>query len=86
VSIVYFLKRLHNFALSLGWIGIPMVAPYLWPKYEAKSRRGIIRDEQESVLAIEKKTPGSTTLSGRRRHCHSDIPPATSTRASLSQA
>src|ERR1700691_671406 len=56
VSIVYFLKRLHNFALSLGWIAIPIVAPYLWPKYEAKSRRGITRDEQESVLAIEKKT------------------------------
>src|SRR5580692_6346143 len=55
VSIVYFLKRLHNFALSLGWIAIPIVAPYLWPKYEPKDRRGITRDEQESVLAIEKK-------------------------------
>jgi hypothetical protein len=31
VSIVYFLKRLHNFALSLGWIAIPIVAPYLCP-------------------------------------------------------
>lgn len=55
VSIVYFLKRLHNFALSLGWIALPVVAPYLWPKYEAKERRGITRDEQESVLAREKK-------------------------------
>ena len=27
VSIVYFLKRLHNFALSLGWIALPVVAP-----------------------------------------------------------
>jgi hypothetical protein len=25
VSIVYFLKRLHNFALSLGWIALPVV-------------------------------------------------------------
>src|ERR1039457_1454791 len=55
VSIVYFLKRLHNFALSLGWIALPVVAPYLWPKYEAKERRGITPDEQQSVLAIEKK-------------------------------
>jgi integrase len=55
VSIVYFLKRLHNFALSLGWIAIPIVAPYLWPKYEAKPRRGITRDEQETILAHEKK-------------------------------
>ena len=55
VSIVYFLKRLHNFALSLGWIALPVVAPYLWPKYEAKDRRGLTPDEQQSVLAIEKK-------------------------------
>lgn len=55
VSTVYFLKRLHNFALSLGWIAIPIVAPYLWPKYEAKERRGITPDEQESILVIEKK-------------------------------
>jgi len=27
VAITYFLKRLHNFALSLGWIAIPIVAP-----------------------------------------------------------
>jgi integrase len=54
VSIVYFLKRLHNFALSLGWIAIPIVAPYLWPKYEAKDRRGITRDEHQDVLAKEK--------------------------------
>src|ERR1017187_824433 len=55
VSIVYFLKRLHNFALTLGWIAIPIVAPYLWPKYEAKDRRGITPNEQQSILAIEKK-------------------------------
>ena len=30
-------------------------APYLWPKYEAKERRGITPDEQQSILAIEKK-------------------------------
>ena len=53
VSIVYFLKRLHNFAVSLGWIAVPIVAPYLWPKYEPKDRRGITRDEHEAILAKE---------------------------------
>lgn len=53
VSIVYFLKRLHNFALSLGWIAVPIIAPCLWPKYEPKERRGITRDEHEAVLACE---------------------------------
>ncbi len=55
VSITYFLKQLHNFALSLGWIALPIVAPYLWPKYAAKDRRGITREEQETILAAEKK-------------------------------
>ena len=55
VSIVYFLKRLHNFALSLGWIAIPIVAPYLWPKYEPKDRRGITVEEHQDILAKEKK-------------------------------
>jgi integrase len=55
VSIVCFLKRLHNFAVNLGWIAVPIVAPYLWPKYEPKDRRGITRDEHESILAREKQ-------------------------------
>jgi hypothetical protein len=36
----------------LGWIALPVVAPYLWPKYEAKERRGITPDEQQSMLYI----------------------------------
>jgi integrase len=55
VSIVCFLKRLHNFAVNLGWIAVPIVAPYLWPKYEPKDRRGITQDEHQSLLAKEKK-------------------------------
>jgi integrase len=54
-SIINFLKRLHNFAVTLGWIAIPIVAPYLWPKYEPKDRRGITAEEHQSVLAKEKK-------------------------------
>jgi len=55
VAITYFLKRLHNFALSLGWIALPIVAPYLWPKYEPKDRRGITQEEHQNLLAKEQK-------------------------------
>ena len=54
VSVINFLKRLHNFALTLGWIAVPIVAPYLWPKYTPKDRRGITQDKHQSVLAHEK--------------------------------
>jgi integrase len=52
-SITDFLKRLHNFALNLGWIGLPIVAPYLWPKYQAKDRRGITHEEHQMIVARE---------------------------------
>jgi len=55
VSIVIFLKRLHNFALSVGWLALPIVAPCLWPKYKPKDRRGITLDEHQRLLAKEKK-------------------------------
>ena len=55
VSIVYFLKRLHNFALHLGWLAVPIVAPHLWPQYKPKDRRGITLEEHQSVLAREQK-------------------------------
>jgi integrase len=54
VAINEFLKRLHNFAVHLGWIAIPIVAPYLWPKYEPKDRRGITQDEHQTLLAKER--------------------------------
>jgi integrase len=55
VSIIHFLKRLHNFALDLGWIAVPVVPPYLWPKYEPKDRRGITLEEHQSILTTQKK-------------------------------
>ena len=55
VAITCFLKRIHNFALNLGWIALPIVAPCLWPKYEPKERRGITQTEHQNLLAKEKK-------------------------------
>jgi len=54
VAITYFLKRLHNFALSLGWLAVPVLPPYLWPKYEPKLRRGVTLDEHQRIIAGER--------------------------------
>lgn len=53
-STLCFLRRLHHLALSAGWITVPIVAPNLWPKYKPKERRGITRDEHETILTREK--------------------------------
>ena len=50
----FYLKCLHSFALSLGWISIPIMAPNLWPKYQPKARRGITLKEHEHLLTFAK--------------------------------
>jgi integrase len=54
VSVVHYLKRLHNLALGLGWLAFPVLAPRLWPKLRFKSKRGITRAEHQRILAAEK--------------------------------
>src|ERR1051325_3764606 len=54
VSVVHYLKRLHNLALGLGWISFPILAPRLWPRPEAKPKRGITWAEHQRVLAAGK--------------------------------
>jgi integrase len=54
ISVVHFLRRLHNLALSLGWLPVPVLAPKLWPKPCYKAKRGITLAEHQRILAAEK--------------------------------
>lgn len=54
ISVAHFLKRVHNFALGLGWLALPVLAPRLWPKLQPKSRRGITLAEHLLILEAEK--------------------------------
>lgn len=56
VSVGHFLKRLHNFALSLGWLAVPVLAPRFWPKPQFKAKRGITLAEHQAILAAEKNS------------------------------
>jgi integrase len=53
-SVAHFLKRLHNLALGLGWLALPVLPPKLWPKLRFKTQRGITLHEHERILAVEK--------------------------------
>jgi integrase len=53
VSVVHYLKRLHNLAVGLGWLAFPVLAPRLWPKLRFKSKRGITLAEHKLILASE---------------------------------
>ncbi len=54
VSVVHFLKRLHNFALSYGWLAVPVLPPRLWPKPQFKPKRAITQAEHLAILDAEK--------------------------------
>jgi integrase len=54
VSVAHYLKRLHNLAVSLGWLAHPVLVPALWPKPRFKSKRGITLAEHQQILAAEK--------------------------------
>jgi integrase len=54
VSAAHFLKRVHNFALGIGWLFVPVLAPRLWPKPQTKSKRAITQAEHGRILEAEK--------------------------------
>lgn len=54
VSEAHYLRRLHNLALGLGWLALPVLAPRLWPKPQYKIKRGISPEEHQRILAAVK--------------------------------
>lgn len=54
VSVTHYLRRLHNLALSLGWLPVPVLPPRLWPKLRFKSKKGITLAEHQRIRSAEK--------------------------------
>jgi integrase len=54
MSVGHYLRRLHNLALTLGWLPVPILAPILWPRLHPKPARGITLEEHLRILAAEK--------------------------------
>ena len=53
VSTNVFLRRLHNFALGLGWLLSPVLPPKQWPPVRHGAKRAISLDEHNRILARE---------------------------------
>jgi len=53
VSTNVFLRRVHNFALGLGWLPWPVLPPKQWPRPQYKEKRAITEDEHKRILANE---------------------------------
>ena len=53
VSTNIYLRRLHNFALDMGWLPWPVLPKRQWPQPEFKEKRAITRDEHQKIIAGE---------------------------------
>ena len=51
-----FMRRLHNFALGMGWLPWPIVSYKQWPRIRFEARRAITADEAAKLVAEEKDT------------------------------
>ena len=54
VSTNVFLRRIHNFALDMGWLPWPVVVKRQWPAIEFKDKRAITWDEHCQIIGREK--------------------------------
>jgi integrase len=48
-----YLRRLHNLALSLGWLAWPILSKAAWPKLRCKQRRSISEEEHLRIVTTE---------------------------------
>lgn len=49
-----YLRRLHSFALQLGWLAWPVLGYNQWPKLRFKERRGVTLEEHQLLVSTEK--------------------------------
>src|SRR5581483_4838792 len=53
VSTNVFLRRVHNFALDMGWLPWPVVVKRQWPAIEFKEKRAITLEEHCRIIGRE---------------------------------
>ena len=53
VSTNVYLRRIHNFALDMGWLPWPVLPKKRWPKVEYGTKRAITWDEHQRIVQRE---------------------------------
>jgi len=54
ISTNLFMRRLHSFALGMGWLPWPIITFKQWPRIRFGNRRAITADEAAKLVAAEK--------------------------------
>jgi hypothetical protein len=53
VSTNVFLRRIHHFALDMGWLPWPVIVKRQWPAIEFNEKRAITHEEHHAIVAQE---------------------------------
>ena len=53
VSTNIYLRRIHNFALGMNWLPVPVIPKRMWPSFSFKDKRAITLDEHRAIIARE---------------------------------
>src|SRR5688572_3683798 len=53
VSTNVYLRRIHNFALAMNWLPVPVIPRRQWPEVRHKVKRAITLDEHRAIIARE---------------------------------
>lgn len=53
VSTNVYLRRIHNFALAMNWLPVPVIPRRQWPEVRHKEKRAITLDEHRAIVARE---------------------------------
>jgi hypothetical protein len=56
VSTNIYLRRIHNFALGMNWLPVPVIPKRMWPDFRFKDKRAITRDEHNAIAARERNS------------------------------
>lgn len=53
VSTNVYLRRIHNFALDMNWLPVPVIPKRQWPEVRHKQKRAITLEEHRAIVARE---------------------------------
>jgi hypothetical protein len=56
VSTNIYLRRIHNFALGMNWLPVPVIPKRMWPDFKFKDKRAITLDEHKAIVGREMNT------------------------------
>jgi hypothetical protein len=56
VSTNVFLRRIHNFALAMNWLPVPVIPRRQWPGFRFGEKRAITAQEHQAIVAAEQNS------------------------------